>query len=111
MASKYMTPERERELEGQALDCLFKATKALKDAGVVLRAEGGNIDIARIGHWVWAEGEELKTLPAIRGLLKGLGFRYNGKRQAWGWSPYKYRGKRSPLELAQLAQKYGYQTV
>lgn len=105
----FRTPEEEKALEELALQELLKMTRTLKSNNVVLRTEGGNIDIARIGHWVWAEGEELKTRPDLRGILKASGYKYNGVRKAWGWSPYKYRGKRSPLALNQLAQKYGYE--
>lgn len=106
---KTMTKEQEAELERQALVKLAEVTRMLKTAGVVLRFEGGNIDIARIGHWVWAEGEELKDKADIRGMLKGAGFKFSPQRKAWGWSPYKYRGKRSNLALEQLAVKYGYE--
>ena len=106
---KTMTPEQEKELEQAALVKLMEVTRMLKSVGVQLRCEGGNVDIARIGHWVWAEGEELKEKADIRGMLKGAGFKFSPIRKAWGWSPYKFKGKRSKLALEQLAQKYGYE--
>ncbi len=101
-------PIREKELEEKALAELLKTSRVLKDAGYKLRVEGGDLDIARIGHWVWIEGEIIKTDAKLRGLIKGLGYKFNGKRVAWSWSPYTWKGKRSPLSLDQLAVKHGY---
>lgn len=104
----FRTPQQEKELEEKAYQELLRITGILKSAGVVLRCEGGNIDIARIGHWVWIEGEELKNRPDLRGILR-VDYKYNSIRKAWGWSPYQYRGRKSPLSLDQLAVKHGYQ--
>lgn len=102
-------PVQLKQLEDQAVETLIKVTHWFKDQGVKLRHEGGTVDVARIGHWVWCEGEAIKDSAALRGSLKGMGFKYSPTRKAFGWSPYKYRGKRSPLELDQLAQKYGFE--
>lgn len=104
-----MKQENSEQLIELARNKLLEVTSYLKGKGIRLRIEGGDIDIARVGHWVWAEGDTLKDLPEVRGSLKGMGFKFSPCRKAWGWSPYKYRGKRSPLALGQLAVKHGYE--
>jgi len=96
--------EEEKRLENLAVEKLEITISQLKSKGL---KEG--INLARIGYWVWVDGEVLKTDAVLRGTIKGLGYQYSGKRLAWSWSPVKRFCRGSKDTLPQLAQKYGSQ--
>lgn len=105
--------QKDKELEEQASVKLSTVTAMMLSQGVPLKFAGGDITIARIGHWLWIESETRKTsndYPAtVRGALCAAGFKWSNKRCAWSWAPYKWSGKQSKLGLDQLAVKHGYQ--
>lgn len=108
MGKQMRTPEQEKQLENEAAAYMLIVADALRAAGIKLRGESdGVVNLVRIGHWLWCDG--LKAEAKARGIVKGMGFRFAPDRLAFGWAPYKYRGKRSKLELPQLAQKYGHE--
>lgn len=110
MGKQFRTPEEEKALEAKAAQYMLEVADKLRASGIKLRGESdGVVNLVRIGHWLWCDG--LKDEAKARGILKGMGFKFSRTRLAFGWSPYTYRGKRSKLELPQLAQKYGYQVA
>lgn len=108
-----ITSQKDKELEAQASLKLIDVTSMMLRCLMPLKSRGGDITIARIGHWLWIESETRKSSTdypaATRGALAAAGFKWSNKRCAWSWAPYKWSGKQSRLGLDQLAVKHGYQ--
>ena len=65
------------------------------------------IDIDLVGSWVWVTGNTY----IHRETLKGAGFKWAGKKQAWYWHPADEGARRhSKLSLDEIKQKYGCET-
>lgn len=109
MSKEFNSPEKLAELEAKAKEVLESMTLGFK------RDDIHGVNVVRIGHWVYVDGEVVRASEQIRTNLKtgfyGYKFRYSPKRKAFAWSPYTYRGKSSGASTEQLAEKHGYEGV
>lgn len=65
------------------------------------------IKIELVGNWIWATGN---TYP-VRQQLKGAGFFYASKKQAWYYRAEEYRTTGSKMNLDEIRAKYGSEHV
>ena len=74
---------------------------------LALKLEG--VELLLIGTWLWVQGKTRESKDAI----KGLGFKYNGKRKMWYFNPNPEKKTRynSRANLGDLAKKYGSRIV
>jgi hypothetical protein len=101
-----MSKQESALLEDQAVTKMEATINVLEQYGAVFGEEG--ISIARIGSWVWIEGEALKSDAKMRGVVLGCGFKLSYQRNAYYWRA-SYNGRESKLPLNVLAAKHGYQ--
>lgn len=62
-----------------------------------------NVTISLIGTWLWITGDTKPNKDAI----KGLGFKWHGKRKAWYWRKFASSRYAKNLSLNDLAGNYG----
>lgn len=78
------------------------AAEFMEIINALIHCEG--VTISLVGSWIWAEGN---TYP-YKDVIKGLGFRYAGKKRAWYWHAAEDTCKsRKGLTLDQIKDKYG----
>lgn len=61
--------------------------------------------------WLWYCGPSLQPLPKVREFMKGVGFRFSGKRNAW-YHPcekplFGWRGRKGGKQAAPAAKAPG----
>jgi hypothetical protein len=104
------SPERLAELEAKAKEVINLVCNYFADKNI------HGVNVVRIGHWVYVDGEVIRQSDSLRAALKSgeissLKFRYSPTRKAFAWAPYTWRGKSSKASTEQLADKYGYEGV
>ena len=80
-----------------------EAPEMFKDIiNAIIGCEGIEIDL--VGSWVWVTGNTY----IHRETLKGAGFKWAGKKQAWYWHPAEEGARRhSKMSLDQIKERYG----
>jgi hypothetical protein len=110
MSKEFNSPEKLAELEARAKEVVSNTCKFFSERNI------HGVNVVRIGHWVYVDGEIVRESEDIRtalkiGTISGYKFRYSHKRKAFAWAPYTYKGKSSGASTEQLAEKYGYEGV
>lgn len=87
------------DVEQAVIDMITKTVRSgVLDKGV---------ELWLIGSWLWATGD---TKPN-RQILGDLGYKFNGRKQAWYWHLGKWRRRASNTSLDDIARKYGAEKV